>query len=63
MTGRIKLGENGRDSMTGIEGVYIALETWLDRSAQVAIERPGLDADGKPFDLHWFPITRLEEAA
>jgi hypothetical protein len=58
-----QLGDECRDRMTGIEGIYIALETWFDRSAQVAIQRPGLDADGKPFELHWFPQSRLEPVA
>lgn len=56
------LGEQARDRLTGITGVFIAFTDWHDRSAECAILREGCDADGKPFEPHWFPLSRLEAA-
>ena len=53
------LGDMARDRLTHVEGVYIALTTWHDRSAECAIQRVGLDSDGKAFEVHWFPASRM----
>lgn len=56
----IPLGATIRDCMTGITGIYIAFTDWFDRSQEVAILREGCDADGKPWEPHWFPYSRME---
>lgn len=48
------------DDATGIEGVYIAHQEWHDRSDQVCILRRGVNSDGVPFELHWFPASRMK---
>ena len=53
------LGETVRDCATSIVGTLIARTEWHDRSAECAILRLGTDADGKPFDIHWFPASRM----
>lgn len=55
-----ELGTRARDKMTGIDGILIAKTTWLDRSDEAAIQRDGVDHDGAPWQVHWFPWSRLE---
>lgn len=57
-----QIGHNVRDEITGVEGLYIAYTHWHDRSGEIAIQRTGLDADGKPFDVHWCPQSRVVAA-
>jgi hypothetical protein len=57
-----KLGTRARDRGTGIDGTLIAYTTWHDRSAECAILRDGVDSDGRAWDVHWFPASRLEAA-
>lgn len=54
----LRLGSNAVDSATGIEGVLVAVTQWFDRSDEAAILRRGVDRDGAPWSLHWFPISR-----
>lgn len=57
------LGDRARDKMTGIDGTLIARTQWYDRSDEVAILRDGTDSDGRAYDVHWFPASRLDHAA
>jgi hypothetical protein len=57
-TSTLRLGSNVIDSATGIEGVLVALTHWFDRSDEAAILRRGVDRDGEPWPLHWFPASR-----
>ena len=53
------LGARVYDSATGIDGVLVAITSWFDRSDDAAILRSGVDAEGIPWPLHWFPASRL----
>lgn len=53
------LGKQVRDFGTGIDGTFIALTTWHDRSAEAAILREGVNQNGEPWPVHWFPVYRL----
>lgn len=59
----IVLGEPIMDRETGIHGKLVAKTLWFDRSNEVAILRPGVNCDGTPWDLHWFPESRMERYA
>lgn len=56
----MNLGSYVRDSMTRIHGKLIAKTEWFDRSSEAAICRPGVDHDGRPWDIHWCPLSRIE---
>jgi len=58
----IDLGAKVRDKLTGVTGVLLCKQIWHDRTDEWAIQRPGLDADGEPFALLWFPAMRIVEA-
>lgn len=58
----LTLGTIVRDRISGIDGVLIAKTQWHDRSDECAILRDGRDAEGKPFDVLWFPASRIEKA-
>ncbi|WJY18698.1 hypothetical protein QQS45_00135 [Alteriqipengyuania flavescens] len=53
------LGARVIDRATGIEGTLVATTRWLDRSDEGAILRPGVDADGHPWPVHWVPAARI----
>lgn len=55
----ITLGASVKDRETGIDGVLIARTEWFDRSTEVAILRHGVNHDGLPWDVFWFPESRL----
>lgn len=55
---KLRLGSNVIDSATGIEGVLVAVTHWFDRSEEAAILRRGVDRDGCPWPVHWFPASR-----
>jgi len=56
------LGTRIRDEATGIDGTFIALTTWLDRSSEAAIMREGLNHNGEPWPIHWFPVSWIRPA-
>jgi len=56
----LPLGSEIHDPATGIHGSYVAFTVWHDRSAEVAILRKGVNHDGIPWDVHWFPMSRME---
>jgi hypothetical protein len=58
--GYFPLGSRIRDKLTHIEGVLIAFTDWHDRSQECAIQREGLNSEGEPFAIHWFPVSRME---
>ena len=60
MSNNLKLGDQICDRETGIHGIWVAFTEWFDRSNEVAILRSGVDCDGRPWDIHWFPETRVE---
>ena len=57
----VDLGIRAQDRATGIEGTLCAITLWEDRSAEVAIRRDGVDNNGEPWAVHWFPHSRLVE--
>ena len=54
-----RLGARVRDRATGIDGTLVAVTSWFDRSDEAAIFRLVLDADGRPWPIHWLPAARL----
>lgn len=54
-----KLGFKARDRVTGFQGVVTTVSFDLYGCVQVILN-PGLDKDGKPQDLGWYDIKRLE---
>lgn len=53
------LGFKVKDVVTGFTGVISSISFDLYGCVQ-AIVNPGLDKDGKPGDMHWFDLKRLE---
>lgn len=53
------LGLRVKDRVTGLSGTVSSVNFDLYGCIQACIN-PGLDKDGKPFDLHWYDISRLE---
>jgi hypothetical protein len=53
------LGTNVKCRVTGFTGVVSSISFDLFGCIQ-AVVNPGVDADGKPKDSHWFDINRLE---
>ena len=49
----VNLGDQVRDSLTGIEGVAYGRSTYLTGCDHIGIKRTGTGSDGKPYDLHW----------
>lgn len=54
----LRLGMKVIDSATGVDGVLVAITRWFDRSDEAAIQRLGVNNDGEPWPVHWFPISR-----
>lgn len=54
-----KLGFRCKDKVIGLEGVITSISFDLYGCIQ-AVVNPGLDNDGKPKDLLWFDLNRLE---
>ena len=57
-----QLGEQVRDTGTGIDGQLIAVTKWHDRSSEAAILREGVNSNGEPWPIHWFPVLRMTAA-
>jgi hypothetical protein len=50
------LGAPVRCRATGIDGIVVCHEVWLDRTPRVGIQREGVDQNGMPWEIHWqFP--------
>ena len=52
------LGLRATDAVTGFTGVVTSICFDLYGCIQAAIN-PGLGADGKPMDSHWYDVNRL----
>jgi hypothetical protein len=55
----IELGDVVKDSITGLEGVAVAITTWLNGCVRVVIQ-PKEIKDGKPVDTSCFDVEQLE---
>lgn len=53
------LGMRVEDRITGFKGVVVSVGFDLYGCIQ-AIINPGVGADGKPQDAHWFDVNRLQ---
>lgn len=53
------LGLKAKDRVTGFTGVISSVTFDLYGCVQ-AIVNPGVGADGKPGESHWFDVSRLE---
>lgn len=54
-----KLGYQCKDKVTGLKGVITSISFDLYGCIQ-ALVHLGLDKEGKPKELHWYDIARLE---
>lgn len=54
----MQLGDRVKDQITGIEGTVVGRTSWLYRTAEIALSRDGVDADGRPWDLMWIDAAR-----
>lgn len=59
----IPLGARVREQYTGIEGVVISITSHLHGQNELCLCRDGVDENGGPWSLQWFPISRCELAA
>lgn len=53
------LGMNARDVITGAKGIVTSISFDLYGCVQ-GLLNPGLDKDGKPGELFWYDLKRLE---
>lgn len=60
---KIALGDRAREKITGIEGIVTGITHWLTGCDHIAIKRPGIDKDGKPWELLWFDEPNVELVA
>lgn len=56
------LGKKAKDRITGVEGVITSVSFDLYGCVQCTLNR-GVDKDGKPYDVFWFDIGRMEVAS
>lgn len=47
---KINLGDEVKDSVTGIKGIAVCRMTWLHGCDRIIIQPSGLNKEGKPFD-------------
>lgn len=55
----LKLGCVAKDTITGFEGVVIAITNWMNGCVRVTIQPKTLD-NGKPIESHTFDVEQLE---
>lgn len=55
----IKLGDVARDSVTGFQGVAIAVCEWLHGCQRITIQPQKLGKDGKPIESQTFDTPQL----
>ena len=56
----VYLNSKVKDIITGIEGPVISIQINSFSTNEVGVARAGLDADGHPYPLYWFPVTRVK---
>ncbi len=56
----VKLGNKARDTMTGFEGIVVAITKWLYGCNRICVEPTKLDKDGNPSEGRWFDEQRIE---
>lgn len=47
---KINLGDEVKDSVTGIKGIAVCRMTWLHGCDRIIIQPSGVNKEGKPFD-------------
>jgi len=55
----IKLGDKGRDKISGFEGIVTVISDWLNGCRRVTLT-PQTLKDGKPIDSHTFDVQQVE---
>lgn len=56
------LGYRMKDRITGLTGVVTSISFDLYGCVQACLH-PGLDKEGKVFELHWYDVGRLENVS
>jgi hypothetical protein len=56
----VQIGDEVKDTITGYQGIAMAIYNWVDNNDTVGIQKEGLNKDGVPEDIRWFDITRLQ---
>lgn len=57
--GDIRLGDEAKDSITGLTGVVVAITVWLNGCERVSIQPRELK-DGRPVEPSAFDVEQLE---
>lgn len=55
----LKLGDIARDTITGFQGVVVAITHWLNGCIRITLQHQELK-DGKPLDCIAFDVEQLE---
>lgn len=56
----IGLGDRVKDNVTGLEGIVVAITTWLHGCIRLAVQDEKLDKDGKPKEANYFDQTQVK---
>lgn len=59
MPAEIKLGSHVKDTLSGFEGIVIAVTHWLYGCNRYGVQPKGLH-EGKPIEAQWFDEAQLE---
>ena len=55
----VSLGDKAKDTITGYEGIVVAITEWLNGCRRITIQPQALH-DGKPIDSHTFDAEQIE---
>ena len=55
-----KLGMKARDRITGLTGIVIAYDEWLNGCVRVGLQSQILNKDGEPMKAFWFNLVQIE---
>jgi len=55
----VRLGASYKDSITGFEGIAVALTEWLHACRRIGIQSKDFDKEGKPIEIQWFDEPQL----
>jgi hypothetical protein len=54
------LGMRAKDMLTGVKGIIVAGDEWLNGCVRYGIKLEKVDKDGKEFDTHWVDAVYVE---
>lgn len=55
----IVLGDQVKDSITGFEGIVMAITVWLNQCRRIGVQSQKLKEDGTPLDIEWFDEQQI----